>query len=135
MCKHFFTPVAKRGELKPEPRFCTKPIWKDDFCKIHHPEMVEEKRVKEERWRAECAEDKKRYEMEEYWERNPEKVKMLNHFAGIALPVFLGMKSEDLPFDYSDYYGDETTKADEYAMAAYNTALAMLKALESVMTK
>ena len=25
---------------------CTKPVWKDGFCKVHHPESVDARRVK-----------------------------------------------------------------------------------------
>ena len=35
---------------------CSRKIWKDDYCKIHHPDTVAERQAKsEEKWRAKQA--------------------------------------------------------------------------------
>lgn len=60
MCKHIWTPLGKKNGIKQEPRACTKPIWKDGFCKIHHPEAVAERAAEKEGKMARWAEEKER---------------------------------------------------------------------------
>lgn len=80
------------------------------------------------RWRDE----KERLYRNEFWKKNPEKLAMLNHFAGIALPLVMAMPDSKWHWDFSGHYGESTSVADEYALAAYSIAWAMLRAFEDV---
>jgi hypothetical protein len=50
-CKQRVYPNERWGAFNPHQ--CNKKIWKDGFCKIHHPDSVEERNRKAtERWNA-----------------------------------------------------------------------------------
>lgn len=49
-CKQTVYPNERRGSFYPHS--CKKPIWKDGFCKVHHPDS-QEKRAEESRIRFE----------------------------------------------------------------------------------
>lgn len=38
--------IYRTGMNFPRARRCSKPVWKDGFCKTHHPESVEKRRAK-----------------------------------------------------------------------------------------
>lgn len=59
MCEHIFTPNKSKAEPNPQPRNCTRQIWKDNRCAIHHPEHIAEvaakKAARQQKWKEERA--------------------------------------------------------------------------------
>jgi hypothetical protein len=44
------TPAAGAKDRTPPARLCTTKVWKDGYCKRHHPETIEKKIKSDELW-------------------------------------------------------------------------------------
>lgn len=69
---------------------CTKPVWKDDFCKIHHPDKVKEREAKS---NARYEEKRKSSPFGLYLQLRDEKARMINE---LKLAMDVAKMNKDL---------------------------------------